>query len=300
MDGHVVTYFRALPSSPQSAKGSPMRHRNLSRIIILGLAALLTACQAGNAASPGISQAPDASAGTTAAASASTASAIPTAVGTPPLSSLPVVMPRPTDVPTDGTCEAGDTCFGLLESGKQYTTSNFQTPISFSVPEAGWENLSEKILEMILLPIAEPGDAIAFFGNVRAVDINGYLATGDGNSSVNELAAWMAANPNLSVTKAKAVTIGGLSGLTLDFTIAPGLKHHPFDCPIQVCLAIFRGTDNHTMTWDWGSAGPEKQRVYLLTSSQGTIAIFVDSLDGTTFDSLTQKADQILATVTFH
>lgn len=278
-----------------------MRHRNQSRIMVFGLAALLAACQAGTAASPGGTPAASASAGATAVDDATAAaSTLPTAAGTPPLSSLPVVMPRPTDIPTDGTCEAGDSCFGLLETGKRYTTSNFQTPISLSVPDSGWENLSEKVLEMILLPIAEPGDAIAFFGNVRAVDINGYLATGDGNSSVNELAAWMTANSNLSVTTSKPVMIGGLPGLTLDFTIAPGLKHHPFDCPVQVCLAIFRGTDNHTMTWDWGSAGPEKQRVYLLTSSQGTVAIFVDSLDGTTFDSLNQKADQILATVTFH
>ncbi len=36
-----------------------------------------------------------------------------------------------------------------------------------------------------------------------------------------------------------------------------------------------------------------------MTSAEDVVAIFVDSLDGTTFDSLTKIADAILATVRF-
>jgi hypothetical protein len=52
--------------------------------------------------------------------------------------------------------------------------------------------------------------------------------------------------------------------------------------------------------WDWGSAGTEVQRVYLVTGTDGTVvAIFVDSLDGTSFDAMAAQAEVILQTVHF-
>jgi hypothetical protein len=63
---------------------------------------------------------------------------------------------------------------------------------------------------------------------------------------------------------------------------------------------MFRGRDAApTWEWDWGFGGPERQRLYLLSAKDGVVAIFVDSLDGTTFDALTRAADGILATVRF-
>jgi hypothetical protein len=37
----------------------------------------------------------------------------------------------------------------------------------------------------------------------------------------------------------------------------------------------------------------------VLAEKDGVVLIFVDSLDGTTFDALTRRADAILATVKF-
>ena len=51
--------------------------------------------------------------------------------------------------------------------------------------------------------------------------------------------------------------------------------------------------------WGWGVAGIERERIYLLTSDMGTVAIIVDSVDGASFDDLTQRAAEILATVEF-
>jgi hypothetical protein len=39
--------------------------------------------------------------------------------------------------------------------------------------------------------------------------------------------------------------------------------------------------------------------MYVLTATAGVVLIFVDSLDGTTFDALAKRADTILATVKF-
>ena len=54
-------------------------------------------------------------------------------------------------------------------------------------------------------------------------------------------------------------------------------------------------------TWEWDLvlANSELQRVYALDSKDGVVLVFVDSLDGTTFDSLTKAADTILKTVKF-
>ena len=43
----------------------------------------------------------------------------------------------------------------------------------------------------------------------------------------------------------------------------------------------------------------EKQRMDVLATKDGVVLVIVDSLDGTTYDSLVKKADTILSTVTF-
>jgi hypothetical protein len=84
----------------------------------------------------------------------------------------------------------------------------------------------------------------------------------------------------------------------MDFALAPGAVGSPAACPAQACLDLFIGRSN-TWEWDWGTASSERQRMYVLETKGGVVLIFVDSLDGTTFDSLTAAADTILATVKF-
>ena len=96
----------------------------------------------------------------------------------------------------------------------------------------------------------------------------------------------------------------GLTGVTLDVTVAAGSTLTDSNCPVQVCVPIFVGEDPLPKDpfwwhWDWSDAGPENQRLYLLTAPNGVIAIFVDSVDGTTFDTLTKAFDQISPTIRF-
>ena len=209
-------------------------------------------------------------------------------------------MPRPTDQPSDGACESGHTCLGLLGSGT-YHTKVFRPGFAFTISTPGWENLADEGGDFGLLSIDSPGDGIYFFRQARATTPDG-LVVADVPSTAKALEDWLVANPTLTASPAVHAPIGGLDGDRLEFTIAPGVVAHQSDCPVQVCVPLFRGRDpssKPTWTWDWGSAGPERQRVYLLSAKDGVVAIFVDSLDGTTFDSLTKAADTILATVRF-
>lgn len=246
------------------------------------LAMGLIACQAASL-SPSSSPTPSASLGATIEPSASP---------------KPVSLPRPTDIPRDGTCESGHVCLGVLEAGKTYATVDFESPLTLTMPMDGWENLEDVGGIFQLLPIAYPGDAIAFFRDPVAVGTGAAIA----GTGVDQLAAWLTANPLLDVTPPQPVTVGGLGGVSMDIRIAPGAQNQDLGCPVQVCVPFFRGVDQtppSEWSWDWGSAGLETQRLYLLTSADGVVAIFVDSFDGTTFDSLTKAAEQILATVKF-
>ena len=89
----------------------------------------------------------------------------------------------------------------------------------------------------------------------------------------------------------------------MEVRIAADATNQDPSCPVQVCVIFLKGIDPTPPVewdWDWGSAGTETQRLYLVTATDNVVvAIFVDSLDGATFDSLTVKADAILATVKF-
>jgi len=216
-------------------------------IIIAGLALLTAACQAG------------------ANAPRSTVTASPTSALTtePTPTQLPSAIPRPTDITKDGTCEQRASCLGLLEPGKSYRTSAFTPQITFTITEAGWENLSDEGGVFQLLPIAYPGDALLFFRDPTATDARGQEPREVG-TTVGDLAAWLAKNPLLAVTPPKPVTVGGLKGVTMDIKIAAGAQNHPADCPVRVCVPFFAGTDPakyKTWQWDWGSGSDLRNAV---------------------------------------
>jgi hypothetical protein len=213
---------------------------------------------------------------------------------------LPLVLPRPTDIPTDGTCEAGHSCLGILTVGTHHTQV-FEPGFSFEMPVTGWENIAQEGGVFQLLPIDSPGDAIAFFREPRATDENGGPVAGVG-STVPELTSWLRSNQLLTVSAPFHTAVGRHDAVRMDIAIAPGAQAHQSDCPVQVCVRFFKGIDPSRLPaweWDWGSAGTEHQRLYLLSVKGGVLAIFVDSLDGTTFDALNRTAETVLKSVHF-
>lgn len=250
--------------------------------VLLAVTVLATACGAGSGPSSSVA----------ASAPGTTASPSPT--------ELPLAMPRPTDQPTDGTCESGVSCLGLLGPGT-HSTRVFTPRLTFTLPSGGWENISDEVGIFQLLSTTAPGDVIAFFRNPRPVNPDKNPALGVA-ATAEAYAAWLASNDQLAVTPAREVTIGGLKGLVLDIRVAPTATARDPSCPTRTCVPILEGADSSAKppwSWDWGSAGLETQRLYLVAAPVGLIAIFVDSLDGTTFDTMTAAADAIMPTVRF-
>jgi hypothetical protein len=221
----------------------------------------------------------------------------PVATATP-VATKPVSLPRVADVRLDGTCEAEDvSCFGKLEPGKVYRTKVFEPTLAFSVPSSDWVNVADLGGDFGMQSTRDIGDVIIFFRDARSVD----EAVG---ATVPEIEHWLENNDKLTVTPATPVRVGGLTGVTLDLRIRAGAANSDPGCPVQVCVPLLRGddpvpTDPYKWHWDWSSAGTETQRLYLLAGKDTVIAIFVDSLDGLTFDAITKAFDQIAPTIVF-
>jgi len=250
---------------------------------------LLAACGAATGSSAGV---PSTVVATPAASVV--AAATPTSRPTP--APRPTRIARPTDLPTDGACEDAHSCLGLLPPGT-YDTDLFKPGFGFTITDGRWENRAMTPGNVPLESIDVPGDGIFFFAHPRAVKPEGPL-----DLSVKMTAAgvadWMAGNQNLTVGPVTDVNVGGLTGKQMDIALAPDAVVPTGDCPVQRCLGLVNAQGS-TWAWDWGIADSELQRVYALDSKDGVVLVFVDSLDGTTFDSITKAADTILKTVKF-
>ncbi len=210
------------------------------------------------------------------------------------------MAPDPTGIPVDGTCEQNQICLGLLAPGTTYHTQNFAPAFTFQVQTSRWVNISMEQGVVQLIDIHHPGDVIAFFRDPRASDNNGPIPTVGG--SVSDLTTWFASNPKLATRPAKKATLGGLSGTVLEARIADGVTDTNADCPARVCLTFFTGSDPKALppwNWNWGFAGPESARIFLLTSKDGVISVLVDTLDPSRYDSLNQAAEAIFRTLKF-
>lgn len=251
-----------------------MRHQTLG--LVLGLALIGSACQPAAT----ITEPPPSLAAGTSAPASGVASAAAT-----PVATLPVAVPRPTDLPTDGSCEDENvSCLGVLKANTVYRTKIFKPTVTFTMPVDGWINEYDGGGDAGLKSLDPAGDVIVFFRNPRSAD----ASVGRG---IQEIATWLEGSDELQVTPFEPAKLGGLSGLTLDLTSAPGAAGSVPGCPVQSCVALLRGDDPdlkdpYPWHWDWSNAGPERQRLYLLDAPGGTVAVFIDSIDGTSFDSL--------------
>ncbi|MEO8462762.1 MAG: hypothetical protein ABI555_06090 [Chloroflexota bacterium] len=263
----------------------------MARLIeMLLVAALVAACQSTGTATI---------APTTAAATASTpaSNGAPT-TGPTTAPTKPVTVPRVADVPLDGTCEDENvSCLGALEPGTTYATKVWEPTMSFKVQSSDWVNVADLGGDFGLLSKRDIGDAIMFFRDARSVDTSV-------GATVTDIAAWLATNDELTVTPFVPAQIGGLTGVMLDIRTRPGATSTDPTCPVQVCVQLLRGddpvpNDPYQWHWDWSNAGTEVQRLYLLHGKDTVIAIFVDSLDGLTFDGLTTTFDEMKPTITF-
>jgi hypothetical protein len=261
----------------------------------VALALSLSAC--GAAAAPSAPSASTAVAVTPPPSAVASPSAVAPATTRPTPEPLPTAFPRQNDIPTDGACEHGHPCLGLIKPGA-YHSQLFVPGFSFTMPEAGWENVSMTPGEVGFFFLSAPGDEMVFFTQPKMTKTDGTLDL-SAPLTVDGITGWFAAHPDLTVGPAMDVTVGGLHGKRMTVEASPtSTAHYPADCPVKTCVNRLQGRAP-SWAWDWGTGSSEKQRMDVLAAKDGVVLIFVDSLDGTTYDDLGKKADAILATVKF-
>ena len=205
---------------------------------------------------------------------------------------LPTSLRRPTDLPTDGTCEEGHTCLGLLDAGTHHSKV-FTPGFAFSTAGPGWENYVDEGGTFTLLSTEHPGDEILIARRPQATKPDG---------SIDAITEWLTKNPAVTTSAVAEITVGPLHGVRLDIATAPGQGVHPTNCEVPTCVLLFRGRDpssKPTWQWDYGVATGERERLYLLQVGDEIVAIFADSVDGTTFDALAPTTDAIVDSVRF-
>jgi hypothetical protein len=199
------------------------------------------------------------------------------------------------------TCEypEGGACLNTLEAGT-YSTTAFVPGLTYTMP-AGWQNTSD--LEGEVLFIA-PGDSpddpsaeyIAVFTSVRAQNRN--CATEEeavsdepGVARTPEaMAAEFQDRPGLVTSTPESVTIGGLSGLVMDISMAPdwtGTCFYSSEPLVQLLGGVAPSEFDHAVVE--GIA----MRLYLLDGADSTLAIEVgDWSEGANLDTYAELVEQ--------
>lgn len=176
-------------------------------------------------------------AGCSSQSSATTPSTSPAAVG----SESPSAAGHP-------TCPNphGGSCLGALAAG-EYQTTTFTPQLSYAVPD-GWTNMEDLPGNFWLFQQqdsqegARGGSYLGIYSNVHAAAIDCAEAWQDGvGTTPAELVAWYQTVPGLIVSEPLAVTVGGLEGLQIDFSLEPGVDTCSFDGNVGIPLIIGDG-----------------------------------------------------------
>jgi hypothetical protein len=184
-------------------------HAPVMRAVVLGLGILVASC-----AGPAATGQPTAA---QTVAATSIPSTPPVAIGTPGPSGNQCTH-------AEGGANA-NRCRGPLVAGT-YTTFVFEPPLTYTVTE-GWANWEDLPGNFLLLP---PGSSLvgvnpgtSDYLGVYASVVQPGKCTGRPAENVDQsfdaYVAWLTSNPGLNVTDPKAVTVGGLEGVTVDVTL---------------------------------------------------------------------------------
>jgi hypothetical protein len=186
------------------------------------------------------------------------------------------------------TCENphGGACLGTLEAGT-YSTSAFVPGLTYTIP-AGWQNWSDLEGEVGYIapgdsPQALDADSIVVFTSVQADSRNcdteaESISEQPGVAHTPEaLAAEFQVRPGLVTTSPIAVTVGGLSGLVMDISMAPdwtGTCFYSTEPGVQLMGGVAPSDFHHSVV------GGLAIRLYLLDRGDSTLAIEIGDFSG--------------------
>jgi hypothetical protein len=223
----------------------------------LSLAIAIVGCTAAQSANPSP---------TPAGTEAASASVAPSQRGRPP-------CPNP---------EQAGTCLGVLSAGT-YSTTSFTPPITYAVPDDGWSNGEDRVGIFALLAPgesfagleADTSDWIGVFRSVGAAAAGCDEKVEPGVVSAHALTDFFTSQPGLVVTEPQLTSVGGLSGLMIDLSLAPGWTETcPLPFPDVPLVNLLMGTGPSEGLGVLVEAG-WTTRLYLLDFEDDNIAIYV-------------------------
>ncbi len=191
----------------------------------------------------------------------------------------------------------GGTCLGPLPAGT-FTTTTFSPAITYTVP-TGWTN-GEDLPGNFLLQLAGDARYVGIYRDANAPYKCEEHPDPDVGQSVADYTRWLRRHPLLHVTKPRPVTVGGLHGVVMDISKAPGTKG-------KGCTF---GENTGAVAFIVGGRGPAslhhvildepgfKERLYLLRYKRGNVAIEVGP-EGTSLDAYLREVTPIIQSLRF-
>jgi hypothetical protein len=193
----------------------------------------------------------------------------------------------------------GGACLNALEAGT-YSTEAFEPGLTYTMP-GGWQNLSDIAGEVVFIPPGESpedaeADSIVVFTSVGAENRKcstekEAVSDEPGVARTPEaMAAEFQARPGLVTTTPRAVTVGGLSGLVIDISMAPdwtGTCFYSGEPAVQLMGGVAPSVFDHAVI------SGLVLRLYLLERGNSTLAIEIgDFTDEANLDEYTEIVEQ--------
>ena len=228
--------------------------------------------------------------------------------------------PRSSGAWTRIDCPDNHNCLGDLDAGPH--ASVIYTPFvpfadwqydygrfSYAVPD-GWTNPEDNKDGYVLVPRAGPdGAGIYVFSDVLAHAQAHDPATGycqaapepGVGSSAPELRDWIRSLPGLSVSHEDHVTIGGLTGFSMDLSVDPGWKRTcgwPGATPGVPLFVNAQTTPDEGL--DWGVDSKGHMRLFILRLDRDrNLVVDIEAQDEAAWHALLVAAGPIVETFEF-
>jgi hypothetical protein len=208
-------------------------------------------------------------------------------------------------------------CVGDLEAG-DYTSAIFNPwvdatkwqysfgRLGYTVP-AGWSNTQDCFGCYLLAKQGAPKDTgILVFDDIVAHSQGAQMCQALNEAGIGRdarsLADWLASRPGLVATKPAPVSVGGLSGYTLDLSVKPTWSQ---TCPYsngQPMVSTFSDADPAEHDgFDWGIGGDAHVRYLLLDIGDGrALVIDIEAQTKADFDALLPDAMGVISTFHFN
>ena len=175
--------------------------------------------------------------------------------------------------------------------------------VSYTVP-TGWSNPEDTPGGLALAQSDAPeGTAVYLFADVLAhsqlLDCP-EVADPTVGTSAAELTDWLQSLASVTTTEPSRVMIGGLSGSTVDVSVAPTWTR---TCPYSQGMPaapLFSDADPGS-DFDWGVGGDGRMRLFLLAlPNDRTLLIDIESADKQTWDAFLPEAMPVVESFTFN